>query len=68
MANIDNWSTGASLKEHERAVDLLNEVKAGQPEMRTVKVRNSYLQFDAGLSDKEIEKRVNNFKSYLKAR
>ena len=68
MANIDNWSTGASLKEHERAVNRLNEIKAKQPEMRTVRVGNSYLQFDAGLSEKEIESRVKNFKKYLQTR
>jgi len=68
MANIDNWSTGASLKEHERAVNRLNEIKAGQPEMKAVRVGNSYLQFNAGLIEKEIDTRVMNFKTYLKTR
>lgn len=68
MANIDNWSTGANQKEHERAVKQLEEIKSAMPQMRTVRVGNSYLQFDAGLSDKEIEKRVNSFKKYMKER
>lgn len=68
MANIDNWPTGANQKEHERAVKILNETKAAMPKMKTVKVGNTYLQFNAGLSDKEIEKRVKNFTKYMKER
>lgn len=68
MANIDNWSTGSEKREHERAVKRLNEVKNSMPEMQTVKVGNTYLQFDAGLSEKEIGKRVNSFKKYMQER
>lgn len=68
MANIDNWTTGANQKEHARAVKMLNETKAAMPKMKTVKVGNSYLQFNAGLSDKEIEQRVKNFKKYMQNR
>ena len=68
MANVDNWSTGHEKREHERAAKRLEEVKAAMPQMRTVRVGNSYLQFDSGLSDKEIEKRVKNFNKYMKER